>query len=96
MVAVELDPGTILFLTALATAVAGTVVAALAYRGYQRHRSQTMRYLAVGIAWITVGPFVVSYGLGPVTGLSDASLLLGNLTVTIVGLLAIIHSLEGV
>ncbi len=93
---VAVDPPTVLFLTALATALAGAVVATLAYRGYQRHRSQTMRYLALGIACITVGPFLVSYGLGPVTGWTDASLLLGNLLVTIAGLLAIIYSLEGV
>ena len=93
---VAVDPATVLFLTALATAVAGAAVATLAYRGYQRHRSQTMRYLAFGVACITVGPFLVSYGLGPATDLADAPLLLGNLLVTIAGLFAIIYSLEGV
>lgn len=89
------DPAVVLFATALATALVGTAVAWLAYQGYRRNDSEPMRYLAVGIAFITVGPFVVSYVLSPAVALSDAATLLGVLLATIAGLLAILYSLEG-
>lgn len=92
---VAADPATVLFATAFATAVVGAVVASLAYRGYQRNDSDAMRFLAVGIAAITVGPFLVSYGLAPAVTLSEAATLLGILLANIVGLLAILYSLEG-
>lgn len=95
MVAAELDPATVLFATAVATAVAGAAVAGLAYHGYRRNDSEAMRFLAVGIACITVGPFLVSYGLAPAAALSDAATLLGVLLCNIAGLLAILYSLEG-
>ncbi|THE63901.1 hypothetical protein D8Y22_16405 [Salinadaptatus halalkaliphilus] len=88
------DPAVVLFATALATAVLGAVVAGLAYQGARRNDSATMRYLAIGIACIAVGPFLVSYGLAPLVALSEAATLLGVLCVTIAGLLAILYSLE--
>ncbi|MFP8951619.1 hypothetical protein ACLI4Z_01425 [Natrialbaceae archaeon A-arb3/5] len=91
---VVVDPATVLFATALATAVMGTVVAGLAYHGYRRNDSDAMRFLAVGVGCIAVGPFLVSYGLAPLVALSDAATLLGVLCVTIAGLLAILYSLE--
>ncbi|MCU4926361.1 hypothetical protein OB905_10245 [Halobacteria archaeon AArc-dxtr1] len=93
---VAVDPVAVLFATALATAVLGAVVAGLAYQGYRRHGSDTMRYLAVGIVCIAVGPFLISYGVGPLLALSDAATLLGVLLATIAGLLSILYSLEGV
>lgn len=89
------DPAVVLFATAFATALVGTGVAWLAYQGYRRNDSDAMRYLAVGIAVITVGPFVVSYVLSPVAELSDAATLLGVLLANVAGLLAILYSLEG-
>lgn len=89
-----IDPGAVLFATAAATAVVGAFVASLAYRGYRRNDSEAMRYLAVAIAFIAVGPFLVTYAVGPSLGLSDAGTLLGVLGVTILGLLAVIYSLE--
>ena len=93
MVAVE--PATVLFATALATAVVGLVVAGYAYRGYRRNDSLAMFYLSVGIALIAAGPVAISYGLAPLLSLSDAASLLGVLWVTIAGLVAILYSLEG-
>lgn len=92
MIAVE--PQVVLFATALATAIAGVFVASIAYRGYQRHQSETMRRLAIGIVLITLGPFLVSYGMAPILQLSDAAALLAILGSNIAGLLAIIYSLE--
>lgn len=88
------DPGVVLFATALATALAGTFVASIAYRGYRRHESQTMRLLAIGILLITASPFVVSYLLAPILDLSDPVALLVILGSNIAGLLSIIYSLE--
>ena len=88
------DPAAILFATALATAAAGLAVAWVAYRGYRRNDSAAMLYLAIGIAFVTAGPFLVSYGLSPAVALSDATTLLGVLGTTIAGLLSILYSLE--
>lgn len=87
------DPAAVLFVTALATAVVGLVVAGYAYQGYRRNDSRSMRLLAAGIVLISVGPLVVSYGLAPAFDLSDAATLLGVLWLTIAGLLTILYSL---
>ncbi|GAA0195360.1 DUF7521 family protein [Halobaculum roseum] len=89
------DAGTLLFLTAAATAVAGTAVAVTAYRGYRRHDSAMMRYLAVGIALVAVAPFPITYGVAPLAGLDDATTLLAVLCANVAGLLALIYSLDG-
>lgn len=86
--------GPVLFVTAALTAVVGAGVAALAYRGYRRNDSEAMRFLAVGIACITVLPFLVSYVVAPLTNPSDASSLLAVLAANVAGLLAILYSLE--
>lgn len=89
------DPATVLALAAAATALLGSVVATLAYRGGRRNDSATMQYLAVGIACIAVVPFPVVYGLTPILGLSDAEALLVVLLANVAGLAAILYSLEG-
>lgn len=88
------DPATVLFGTAAATATVGSVVAALAYRGARRNDSETMRYLSAGIVCVAVLPFLVNYGLTPIVSLSDAEALLGVLAANVVGLSAMIYSLE--
>lgn len=86
--------GPILFVTAALTAAVGAGVAWLAYRGYRRNDSEAMRFLAVGIACITVVPFLVSYVVAPVANPSDAASLLAVLGANVAGLLAILYSLE--
>lgn len=86
--------GTVLFVTAALTALVGGGVAALAYRGYRRNDSDAMRFLAVGIACITVLPFLVSYVVAPLANPSDAASLLAVLAANVAGLLAILYSLE--
>ena len=85
----------VLFAAAAATAVLGTLVAALAYRGARRNHSDTMRFLAAGVAAVTLLPFLVNYGLAPLLGLSDAVTLLGVLVVFNLGLGSFLYSLEG-
>ncbi|MGM0606118.1 MAG: DUF7521 family protein [Halobacteriota archaeon] len=89
------DAATVLFVTAVATAIVGAIVAGVAYRGYRRNASDAMRFLAVGIALIAIAPFLVTYVLAPLASLSDAATVLGVLGATIAGLLSIIYSLEG-
>ncbi|NHN41488.1 hypothetical protein G9C85_07535 [Halorubellus sp. JP-L1] len=89
------DVATLAALSAAATALAGSVVAGLAYRGGRRNDSAAMRYLAVGIACIAVLPGVLVYGLTPLLALSDAMVLLAVMLSNVAGLLAILYSLEG-
>ncbi|WP_313692535.1 DUF7521 family protein [Halorarum halobium] len=91
-----LDPASVLFVTAAATALVGAVVAAIAYRGYRRNDSESMGFLALGIVCFAVAPFLLTYGVGPVAALSDAETLLSVLCANIAGLLAVLHSLDGV
>jgi len=89
------DAGTVLFATAAATALAGSLVSVVAYRGSRRNDSAAMRYLAVGIAFVTVAPFLVSYGVAPLVDVADAAVLLAVLCANIVGLVALVYSLDG-
>jgi hypothetical protein len=89
------DPAVVLFLTAVATATFGSVVAGLAYRGSRRNDSDAMRWLAIGVVFIAVLPFGVNYLVAPFAGLSDAATLLGVLLSFNGGLIAILYSLEG-
>lgn len=91
---VAADPAVVLFATALATATTGLIVAGTAYRGYRKHHSETMLFLAIGIVLITVSPFVVSYGIAIAIELTEAVALLGILGANILGLLSILYSLE--
>ena len=88
------DPTVVLFVTAFATAIVGAIVSWVAYQGYRRHASETMLYLAIGIALITISPFVVSYGVALAFDIGDAVALLSILSANILGLLAILYSLE--
>lgn len=58
------------------TAVVGLYVAYLAYRGYRRNGSRTMRSLAIGIVSIAVVPYLILYLVGPWLELTDAQRLL--------------------
>jgi hypothetical protein len=41
--------------------------------GYRRNGSDAMRFLAVSVAAITVGPFLVSCGIAPAMGFPEAA-----------------------
>ncbi len=85
-----------LFVTAALVAALGTVVSALAFRGYRRHDSATMGLLAVGVFCVAVLPFPIGYGLAPLFALSDAATLLCILVAHIAGLVAMLASLDAV
>ena len=76
------------------TALVGLFVAYQAYRGYRRNDSDTMRALAVGIAFIAVVPFVVLRPLGAVVGFTDAQGLAVAFGSHVIGLLAIYRSFD--
>lgn len=88
------DPSIVLFATAMAVAVAGAFVAAIAFQGYRAHDSRTMLFLSIGIALITVTPAVVSYGLALAVELGDAVALIAILGANVLGLVSILYSLE--
>ena len=74
------------------TAVVGAYVAFLAYDGWRRNDSETMRVLAVGILFIAVVPYLVSHAAAPVLGLSDAQTILGVTLSHTAGLVALYRS----
>lgn len=80
--------------TTAVTAVVGLFVASLAYRGYRRNDSETMRALAVGVVLVAVVPGVVSTGLPLVADVADATVLVGVLLSHTLGLFAIYRSLD--
>lgn len=91
---VAVDAGVVLFATAFATAAVGLLVASIAYRGYRRNASRAMYFLAIGIVFITVTPLLASYGIAAILPLPEALTLLFILCGNILGLLAILYSLE--
>lgn len=74
------------------TALVGCYVTYLAYRGYRRNDSGTMRALAVGVLLIAVVPYAVSTVAAPLLGLTDAQALLGVTLAHALGLVAIYRS----
>lgn len=75
-------------------AALGGFVTVQAYRGYRRHESRPMGLLAVGVGLVTVGPFVASALFKRVPVVSDA-VVLGSLWATqLLGLVAILRSLQ--
>ncbi|MFB6250491.1 MAG: hypothetical protein ABEI27_02185 [Halobellus sp.] len=87
-------PDPVTTVVAAATAIVGGYVAFLAYRGYRRNDSETMRVLAVGVLFIAVVPFLVSQVLAPVLRFSDAQAILGVTVAHTVGLVAIYRSFD--
>ncbi|MFC7114160.1 hypothetical protein ACFQH2_03125 [Natronoarchaeum sp. GCM10025703] len=90
----ELGSSATIFLVTLTSAALGGVVAGLAYRGYRRNQSEPMLYLAVGVGFLTVVPFVLSYSVDGLTDATDAQILLVITGCNLAGLLAIAHSLR--
>ena len=76
----------------LLTIVLGGYVTYLAYRGYQRNGSESMRALAIGVLFIAVIPYVVSIGVTQSLGLTDAQAILGVTISHTIGLGAILRS----
>ena len=86
--------GTLTALTVALTAALGLYVAHLAYRGYRRNESEPMRVLAVGVLFVAVVPYAVSYLAAPLLSLTDAQTILGVTLAHTVGLAAIYRSLD--
>ena len=80
-----------LFLVALF----GTIIAYQAYRGYRRNDARSMLYLAVGLLFLTLCPFLINVTV--TTAFSPGQVVtvfLENLS-RLVGLVAIMYSLYG-
>lgn len=78
--------------TATITAIVGAFVAYQGYRGYRRNDSRPMLFLAVGIALLTTITFLVRISLKLSGIVSDASVYVLALLVSIAGLLAVLYS----
>jgi hypothetical protein len=76
------------------TALVGCYVTYLAYRGYRRNDSETMRALAVGVLFVAVVPYAVSVVAAPLLALTDAQALLGVTLSHTLGLVAIYRSFD--
>jgi len=87
-----LDEETTIFFVGLASAALGSVVAWTAYRGYARNESKPMLFLAVGVAFLTVVPFVLSHTVDLATGATDATVLLVVTACHLLGLVSIVRS----
>ncbi|MFC4541192.1 hypothetical protein ACFO5R_04520 [Halosolutus amylolyticus] len=76
------------------TAVLGLFVAYLAYRGYRRNDSPTMRALSIGIVCIAVLPYLILYLLTPAFGLADAESLFAITLSHTIGLAVIYRTFD--
>lgn len=90
----QFGSGVAIFLIGVLSATLGSIVAVLAYRGYTRNQSAPMLYLSVGVALLTVVPFVLSHAIAAATAATDADILLVITTCNLLGLLTIAHSLR--
>jgi hypothetical protein len=88
-------PGGSIILMGLLSAVLGAFVSSLAYLGYARNDSRPMLFLAIGVAFVTAMPFVVSRGVDRLTAASDAQIVLLITICNLIGLASIAHSLGG-
>lgn len=86
------DEWTTTFFAGGASAALGAIVAWTAYRGYVRNDSRPMLFLAVGVAFLTTVPFLVSYTLDIAFTATDAQVLLSITACHLLGLLAIVKS----
>lgn len=87
-----LSPDTIAWASRGLTAAVGLFVAVLAYRGYQRNDAPKMRALALGIALLTSGVFVLVAVIDQAGG-GPGVVLLARGLVTVVGLSAVLYAL---
>ena len=92
LAATDFDEWTTTFFAGAASGALGAVVAWTAYRGYVRNDSHPMLFLAVGVAFLTTIPFLVSHTLDLAFGATDAQVLLSITACHIVGLIAIVGS----
>ena len=75
--------------------VFGGFLAIQAHRGYRRHGVDRMRYLAVGVLFLTVVPGALSLGARLLPASSDAIVLLLTAIAYLIGLAGVDHALGG-
>lgn len=96
---VRLDQAPVVELLSVASlllvALLGTLIAVQAYRGYRRNDSRSMLYLAVGLALLTLVPFLVNVALAT-AGVDRVEVALAENVSRLLGLVAITYSLYGI
>jgi hypothetical protein len=83
----------LIFVFTAVTAAVGAFVAYQAFQGYQRNESSPMLYLAGGIVFITIVPFVIQYSIGLLATTTDAQILLAITIANLAGVSAILYAL---
>ncbi|GAB3039367.1 DUF7521 family protein [Natronobiforma cellulositropha] len=81
--------------TLLLVALFGAIIAYQAYRGYRRNGATSMLYLAVGLALLTVFPFLVNVGLNTVANPTQVAVVFFENVCRLLGLVTITYSLYG-
>jgi hypothetical protein len=89
---IQIDSWSIIFLMSVASAAIGLFVASLAYRGYVRNDSTPMLCLTIGIALLTIVPFLVSYGIDWLLPVEGTVIVLLVTMCRLLGLFAIIQT----
>lgn len=79
----------------LLVALVGTILAVQAYRGYRRNDSRAMKYLAIGLLLLTLGPFVINVSVTTLTAADQATTVFLENVSRLLGLVAITYSLYG-
>jgi hypothetical protein len=83
----------LIFVFTAMTAAVGAFVAYQAYQGYQRNESRPMLYLAGGIVFITIVPFLIHYSIGLLASTTDTQTLLAIVIANLAGVCAILYAL---
>ncbi|WP_290818899.1 hypothetical protein [Halovivax sp.] len=76
-------------------AALGTVIAYQAYRGYRRNDARSMLYLAVGLALLTLVPFLLNVALTTLFAADQVVTIFAENVSRLLGLVAIMYSLYG-
>jgi 4-amino-4-deoxy-L-arabinose transferase-like glycosyltransferase len=79
--------------TDVLSALLGLFIAYQAYRGYRRHDSRPMLYIAAGFLLALAVPFLLLVGYLVVPGLPETAVSLATETSQVLGLVAILYAL---
>ncbi len=79
----------------LLVALVGTLIAFQAYRGYRRNDSEAMLFLAIGLLFLTLGPFVLNLLLTSLGTVEQQTVVFLENVSRLIGLCAITYSLYG-
>lgn len=96
---VRIDEATLFELLTVASlflvALFGAIIAYQAYRGYRRNDARSMLYLAIGLSFLTVFPFLLNVSVTTLVDPDRVVIALLENASRLLGLVAITYSLYG-